>query len=121
MIYIARLCIAWLAASLKLRFMMDRRLGIQQNHISLLCLNFMFIAVVHPSCHDPYGWLNIFSAYSWYVAFQSAARKTWTRLLCSESMVYRDNICPVHSSCRESQSRIVEYPAARHHCLVFRM
>ncbi|KAL4908339.1 hypothetical protein BDW74DRAFT_99946 [Aspergillus multicolor] len=37
-VYIARLCIAWLAASLLLRFMTDRRLGIKNNYILLKCL-----------------------------------------------------------------------------------
>ncbi|KAJ0425174.1 hypothetical protein BJY00DRAFT_203503 [Aspergillus carlsbadensis] len=58
MIYIARLCIAWLAAQLKLRFMTDRRLGIQHNHVSLLCLSFTSISFVHPSCHGTYGWFE---------------------------------------------------------------
>ncbi|KAL2814839.1 hypothetical protein BDW59DRAFT_19417 [Aspergillus cavernicola] len=41
--YIARLCIAWLAAYLKLRFMTDRRLGFKNNYISSLCLVYVCI------------------------------------------------------------------------------
>ncbi|KAL2841806.1 hypothetical protein BJX68DRAFT_169607 [Aspergillus pseudodeflectus] len=107
MIYIARLCIAWLAAHLKLRFMTDRRLGIQHNPISLLCLSFMSISFVHPSCHVPYGWLkHLFFPYSWYVAFQSVARKAWIPLFRFEFKVYRENICPVPSSQWEFPSKV---------------
>jgi hypothetical protein len=95
MIYIARLCIAWLAAHLKLRFMTDRRLGIQHNHIRIIIVSKLYVYIICTPIMSRPIWVveTSFFSYSWYVAFQSTARKAWIRLFRFEFKVYRENIC----------------------------